>query len=76
MLGNATEYGDSRRTALQLVDAAQSRELVDQAKGMLMHALGCSADDALRRLRTISSQHNIKVTEVAARIIESNGSEL
>jgi hypothetical protein len=74
MLGNASEYGESRRTALQLVDAAQSRELVDQAKGMLMHALGCGAEDALRRLRQISQQHNLKVTQVAARIIESNGS--
>jgi hypothetical protein len=73
MLGNASEYGDSRRTAMQLVDAAQSKELVDQAKGMLMHALGCSADDALRRLRQISQQHNIKVTDVATRIITANG---
>jgi hypothetical protein len=75
MLGNASEYGDSRRTALQLLDAAQSRELVDQAKGMLMHALGCSADDALARMRQISQKRNIKVTEVAARIINSNGGD-
>jgi ANTAR domain len=73
MLGNASQYGESQRTALQLVDAAQSRELVDQAKGMLMHALGCSADEALKRLRQMSQQHNVKVTEVAERIIESNG---
>lgn len=73
MLGNASHYGESQRTALQLVDAARSRELVDQAKGMLMHALGCSADDALKRLRQMSQKHNIKVTDVAERIIESNG---
>jgi hypothetical protein len=73
MLGNASEYGDSRRTAMQLADAAQSKELVDQAKGMLMHALGCTADQALARLRQISQQHNIKVTDVAARIITASG---
>jgi len=73
MLGNASEYGDSQRTARQLLDAAQSRELVDQAKGMLMHALGCSAAEALQRMRHISQQRNIKVTEVAARIIDSGG---
>lgn len=73
MLGNASEYGDTRRTALQLLDAAQSRELVDQAKGMLMHALGCTATEALQRMRHISQQRNIKVTEVAARIIDSGG---
>jgi hypothetical protein len=76
MLGNASEYGDSRRTALQLLDAAQSRELVDQAKGVLMHALGCSAAEALARMRQISQQRNLKVTEVATRIIDSNGDRI
>jgi AmiR/NasT family two-component response regulator len=75
MLGNASEYSDSKRVALQLADAAQSRELVDQAKGMLMHALGCTADEALARLRHISQQHNIKVTEVAVRIISASGDQ-
>jgi hypothetical protein len=73
MLGNASQFADSRRTTLQLQDAAEARVLVDQAKGMLMHALGCSADDALARMRHISQQRNIKVTDVAARIIDSNG---
>jgi hypothetical protein len=76
MLGNAAEYTDSRRTALQLLDAAQSRELVDQAKGMLMHALGCSADAALAQLKHVSQQRNMKVTELAARIISSGGLDL
>ena len=76
MLGNASEYSDSRRTALQLLDAAQSRELVDQAKGVLMHALGCSAAEALARMRQISQQRNLKVTEVATRIIDSNGDRI
>jgi hypothetical protein len=73
MLGNASAYDDSRRTALQLLDAAESRELVDQAKGVLMHALSCSAEQALQRMRQISQQQNMKVTEVAARIIDTNG---
>jgi ANTAR domain len=76
MLGNAFEYDDSRRTALQLLDAAESRELVDQAKGMLMHALGCSATEALKRMRQVSQQQHIKVTDVAARIIESSGRDV
>jgi hypothetical protein len=76
MLGNASEYDDSRRTALQLLDAAQSRELVDQAKGMLMHALGCSATEALQRMRQVSQQQNLKVTDIAARIIASSGRDV
>ena len=73
VMGNAAEYGDARRTALQLRAAADSRALVDQAKGMLMQALGCSAEDALDRLRQISQDRNLRVTDVARTIIESRG---
>jgi hypothetical protein len=34
-----------------------------------MHALGCDADDALRRLRQESQRRHIKVTEVAAEVV-------
>ena len=73
VMGNAAEYGDARRTALQLRAAADSRALVDQAKGMLMQALGCSAEDALDRLRQISQDRNLRVTDVARTIIDSRG---
>jgi ANTAR domain len=72
-VGAASEYGDARRAARQLRDAADSRAVVDQAKGMLMHALGCSAEEALQRMRQVSQAQNMKVTDVAARIIESRG---
>lgn len=71
VMGNVSQYGEARRAALQLRDAARSRALVDQAKGILMHALGCSADEALTRMRQISQARSVKVTEVASRIIES-----
>jgi len=73
VVGIASGYGEARRTAAQLRDAAQSRAVVDQAKGILMHALGCSADEALRRMRQISQERNLKVTEVAARITDDSG---
>ena len=73
VMGNAAEYGDAKRTALQLRAAAESRALVDQAKGMLMQALGCSAEDALDRLRQISQERNMRVTDVARTIINSRG---
>jgi predicted LPLAT superfamily acyltransferase len=72
----AAEYGEARRTARQLRDGAESRAVVDQAKGMLMHALGCTADEALRRMREVSQEHNMRVTDVAARIIDSRGADL
>jgi ANTAR domain len=69
MLANATAYGHAQRTASQLKDAVVARSVVDQAKGILMHALGCDADDALRRLRRESQRRHVKVTEVAAEIV-------
>ena len=74
-VGVASEYGDARRAARQLRDAAESRAVVDQAKGVLMHALGCTAEEALQRMRQVSQAQNMKVTDVAARIIESRGGD-
>jgi|SRR5215472_15325792 len=71
VIGNMATYGDAHRTAIQLREAAESRALVDQAKGILMHALGCSADQAFERMREISQQSNMKMTEVARRVIDS-----
>jgi len=73
VMGNAAEYGDARRAALHWQAAAESRALVDQAKGMLMQALGCTAEAALARMRQISQEQNLRVTDVAQRIIDSRG---
>jgi hypothetical protein len=67
----ASGYGEARRTARQLRDAAEARAVVDQAKGVLMQAFGCGADEALERMRQISQARNMKVTEVATIIIDS-----
>jgi hypothetical protein len=75
VVGVASEYGEARRTAQHLRDAVDSRAVVDQAKGVLMHALGCSADEALQRMRQISQARNMKVTEVATIIIDSRSAE-
>ena len=73
-MDNASIYGDSKRTALQLRESAESRTLVDQAKGIMMHALGCSAQEAFDRMRQISQTRHVKVTEVARTIIKARRS--
>jgi ANTAR domain-containing protein len=73
VVGNAADYGDAQRTAHQLQAAAESRSIVDQAKGMLMQAIGCSSDEALRWLRKASQERNIRVTDLAESVIESGG---
>lgn len=72
LVGAVADYGDSRRLADQLRDAAGSRAIVDQAKGILMHALGCTADHALERMRQVSQRTNLRATEVAQRIIDAH----
>jgi ANTAR domain len=75
MLANATAYHQARRTASQLQDAVAARSVVDQAKGVLMHALGCDADEALRRLRRESQRRHVKVTEVAVQVVAAYGDD-
>jgi AmiR/NasT family two-component response regulator len=71
LVGAVSDYDDSRRVAAQLRDAADSRAVVDQAKGILMHALGCTADEALERMREVSQRSNLRATEVARRVIDA-----
>jgi ANTAR domain len=75
MLTNVTAYNQAQRTASQLKDAVVARSVVDQAKGILMHALGCDADEALQRLRQESQRRHVKVTEVATEVVAAYGSE-
>jgi hypothetical protein len=72
LVGAVADYRDSRLTNVQLQDAAAGRALVDQAKGILMHALSCSADEALARIRDVSQRSNLRATEVAARVIDAH----
>ena len=75
MLTNATAYNQAQRTASQLKDAVVARSVVDQAKGVLMHALGCDAHEALQRLRQASQRRHVKVTEVAGEVVAAYGGE-
>jgi hypothetical protein len=73
VVGNAADYRDAQRTARQLQAAADSRSVVDQAKGMLMQASGCTADEALQWLRRTSQQRNVRVADLAQAVVESGG---
>lgn len=72
LVGAVSDYGDSRRLAIQLRDAASSRAIVDQAKGILMHALGCTAEQALDRMREVSQRTSLRATEVAQRVVDAH----
>ena len=56
--------------ALQLRQALQSRDVIGQAKGILMERRGISADEAFDVLRRASQSLNIKLTTVAQTLVE------
>jgi AmiR/NasT family two-component response regulator len=50
--------------------ALEDRKLVERAKGLLMSALSLSEQDAFRRLQLTARERNLRLAEVAARIVE------
>jgi response regulator NasT len=56
------------------VDRAQQalgdRKLVERAKGLLMSALNLTEQDAFRRLQLTARERNLRLADVAARIVE------
>jgi response regulator NasT len=50
--------------------ALEDRKLVERAKGLLMSALKLSEQDAFRRLQITARERNLRLADVARRIIE------
>ncbi|WP_295656270.1 PAS and ANTAR domain-containing protein [uncultured Nocardioides sp.] len=54
---------------LALARVAENRAVIDQAKGMVMLATGCEGDIAFDQLRRCSHHANLKLHEVARRLV-------
>jgi two-component system, response regulator PdtaR len=50
--------------------ALEDRKLVERAKGLLMSALQLSEQDAFRRLQKTARERNLRLAEIARRIVE------
>ncbi|MFI7383621.1 ANTAR domain-containing response regulator [Streptomyces sp. NPDC049813] len=57
----------------QLGAALRTRPVVDQACGIVMHVLGCDAEQAFTVLRRVSQTTNRKLADVAAAVVERRG---
>ncbi|UGY94392.1 ANTAR domain-containing response regulator [Streptomyces gobiensis] len=81
LLGDLTALGLERdrryREALvqvdQLATALRTRPVIDQACGILMHVLGCDADEAFSLLRQLSQRSNRKMSELAGAVVRTRG---
>jgi response regulator NasT len=60
-----------RREAAELRQALEDRKLVERAKGALTRRLGVDEDDAFRCLRKMATGENIKLVEVARKILDA-----
>jgi GAF domain-containing protein len=68
---NVQTYLDARRTVDQLRQAVASRDIIGQAKGILMTREECTAEEAFDMLRRASQRLNQKLRDVAEQIVES-----
>jgi GAF domain-containing protein len=67
---NAQVLAQSKRLATQLQSALSSRAVIDQALGILMSRVGSTADEAFDRLRERSQADNVKLRDVAQRVVD------
>lgn len=63
------------RKELQFKSALASRDLIGQAKGMLMERFGIDSDSAFRTIVRLSQETNTPLARVAARIVEAGPAE-
>lgn len=71
VLRATTRQHEARQLAEQLSTALQSRAEIEQAKGILMATMNISAEAAFDILVEQSQHNNVKLREVARRIVEN-----
>ncbi|WP_250562773.1 GAF and ANTAR domain-containing protein [Sphaerisporangium fuscum] len=74
-LANISDYDDVLTDAAQLQEALAGRAVIDQAKGIIMHASGCSAEAAFDELRRLSQHHQVKVADLARLLVSEHQSK-
>lgn len=71
VLANASAYWQASELSQQLAEAMRSRAVIEQAKGMLMaRSPDRSPDDAFDILRRASQRENVKLRDIAQRMVD------
>lgn len=60
---------DALREAVHMRRAMSARTVIDQAKGILMHARGLTSQQAFEELRKVAQRNGMKVTDVAQQLM-------
>jgi len=76
VLVNASAYWQATQLSEQLTHAMQSRAVIEQAKGILMaRSPHLTADEAFDLLRKASQRENVKLRDIAKRIVDRRQNE-
>lgn len=73
VLANASAYWDARDLASGLGEAMKSRAVIEQAKGKLMATGRYTADQAFEVLVTASQRSNLRLRDIADRMVNGTG---
>lgn len=71
VLANARDYQRAQDLVTQLREALDSRDVIGQAKGIIMEREHCGPEQAFQILRSVSQRRNIKLRDVAKQVAGS-----
>ena len=71
LLANSTAYWDAHDLGSRIQEAMYHRAVIEQAKGILMSQQGCGPDEAFELLTAASQRENVKVRDIAQRIVSA-----
>jgi len=69
VLANSQAYWDAYQLSQDLATAMRSRAVIEQAKGIMMGAQRCSADEAFQILVRASQRENRKLRDIAEELV-------
>lgn len=70
-LANAQAYAQTQALVGHLNEALKSRDLIGQAKGIIMERERCSPERAFEILRSVSQRANLKLRDVAQEVVDT-----
>ena len=70
-LANARAYQQAHDLVENLRVALESRDVIGQAKGIIMERERCTAAEAFETLRSVSQARNVKLRDLAQRVVET-----
>ncbi len=75
VLVNTQAYWDAHTLSSRMQEAMEFRAIIEQAKGILMAAQRCSADEAFDLLVAASQRENVKLRVIAQRIVDRTAAD-